>query len=202
VPSIASLWELNQVRRLLRETEGQRLLALPRRSPHLPTPADGYVQLETSHTVGELVEKFGRTCEHSAVRTAPDYLFSHQTDEGDFRDIYGTQYSPNYSAAFMELLIKAGYAHDDRIAQGFQWLLRIRQRDGGWAIPLRTVGAKLDSLMMKDDPVQPDRSKPFSCLVTGVVVRAFAAHERRRAWSAAMKAGTLLASRFSTRRVS
>jgi len=54
--------------------------------------------------------------------------------------------------------------------------------------PGRTVGAKLDSLMMKDDPVQPDRSKPFSHLVTGVVVRAFAAHERRQASSAAMKA--------------
>ena len=163
--------------------------------------ADSYDQLETYRTVGELVEKFGMTCDHSAVRIAADYLFSHQTDEGDFRGIYGTQYSPNYSAAIMELLIKAGYARDDRIAQGFQWLLHIRQRDGGWAIPLRTVGAKLDSLMMKDDPVQPDRSKPFSHLVTGVVVRAFAAHERRRASSAAMKAGTLLASRFFRRDV-
>jgi len=54
--------------------------------------------------------------------------------------------------------------------------------------PLRTTGAKLDSLMMKGDPVQPARSKPFSHLVTGVVVRAFAAHERRRASSAAMNA--------------
>ncbi len=111
------------------------------------------------------------------------------------------RYSPNYSAAILELLIKAGYARDDRIAQGFHWLLHIRQRDGGWAIPLRTVGAKLDSLMMKDDPVQPDRSKPFSHLVTGVVVRAFAAHEQRRPSSAAMKAGTLLASRFFRRDV-
>jgi len=78
----------------------------------------------------------------------------------------------------MELLIKAGYASDERIARGFQWLLYIRQRDGGWAIPLRTAGAKLDSFATKDDPIQPDRSKPFSHLVTGVVVRAFAAHER------------------------
>jgi hypothetical protein len=101
----------------------------------------------------------------------------------------------------MGLLIKAGYARDDRIARGFQWLLHIRQRDRGWAIPLRIVGVKLDSLMMKDNPVQPDRSKPFSHLVTGVVVRAFAAHERRRASSAAMKAGTLLASRFFRRDV-
>jgi hypothetical protein len=158
-------------------------------------------QLETYRIVGELVEKFEMTRDHSAMRQATDYLFSHQTNEGDFRGIYGTQYSPNYSAAIMELLIKAGYAHDERIAQGFRWLLHIRQRDGGWAIPLRTAGSKLDSLMIKGDTVQPDRSKPFSHLVTGVVVRAFAAHERRRASSAAMKAGTLLASRFFRRDV-
>jgi hypothetical protein len=64
------------------------------------------------------------------MRQAAEYLFSHQTNEGDFRGIYGTQYSPNYSAAIMEFLIKAGYARDERIAQGFQWLLHIRSVTG------------------------------------------------------------------------
>jgi squalene cyclase len=143
---------LNEVRRLLRRQKDNG--AWPYRGARRTylRSADNYDQLETYRTVGELVEKFGMTRDHSAVRIAADYLFSNQTDEGDFRGIYGTQYSPNYSAAIMELLIKAGYARDDRIAQGFHWLLHIRQRDGGWAIPLRTVGAKLDSLMMKDDP--------------------------------------------------
>ncbi len=72
--------------------------------------ADNYDQLETYRMVGELVEKFGMTRDHSAMRQAAEYLFSYQTNEGDFRGIYGTQYSPNYSAAIMELLIKAGYA--------------------------------------------------------------------------------------------
>jgi hypothetical protein len=40
----------------------------------------------------------------------------------------------------MEILIKAGYDRDPRVTQGFRWLLAARQRDGGWAIPLRTVG--------------------------------------------------------------
>jgi len=201
VPSIASLWELNEVRRLVRKQKDNGSWPYRGARRTYLRSADNYDQLETYRMVGELVEKFGMTRDHSAMRQAAEYLFSHQTNEGDFRGIYGTQYSPNYSAAIMEFLIKAGYARDERIAQGFQWLLHIRQRDGGWAIPLRTVGEKLDSFMMKGDPVQPDRSKPFSHLVTGVVVRAFAAHERRRASSAAMKAGTLLASRFFRRDV-
>jgi len=129
VPSISVSLELNEVRRLLRNRR-ITLLAVPRRSPYLPALADSYDQLETYRIVGELVEKFGMTRDHSAMRQAAEYLFSHQTNEGDFRGIYGTQYSPNYSAAIMELLIKAGYSRDERIAQGFQWLLDIRQRDG------------------------------------------------------------------------
>jgi hypothetical protein len=167
---------LNEVRRLRKQKDNGAWPYCSARRSYLRA-ADNYDQLETYRIVGELVEKFGINRDHSAMRQAADYLFSHQTNAGDFRGICGTQYSPNYSAAIMELLIKAGYAHDERIAQGFRWLLHIRQRDGGWAIPLRTAGAKLDSLVMKGDTIQPDRSKPFFHLVTGVVVRAFAAHD-------------------------
>jgi hypothetical protein len=160
VPSIASLWELNEVRRLVRKQKDNGSWPYRGARRTYLRSADNYDQLETYRIVGELVEKFGMNRDHSAIRQAAEYLFSHQTNEGDFRGIYGTQYSPTYSAAIMELLIKAGYTRDERIAQGFQWLLNIRQRDGGWAIPLRTAGAKLDSFMMKGDPVQPDRSKP------------------------------------------
>jgi hypothetical protein len=200
VPSARSLWELNEVQTLLRKQkdDGSWRYPGPRRT-HVRS-GDNYDQLETYRIVGQLVEKFGMVRDHSAVRRAAEYLFLHQTNEGDFRGIYGTQYSPNYSAGIMELLIKAGYARDERIAQGFEWLLDIRQRDGGWAIPLRTVGAKLNSFT-KGATVQPDRSKPFSHLVTGVVLRAFAAHEQHRASSAARNAGALLPSRFFRRDV-
>jgi len=110
VPSIASLWELNQVRRLLRKQKDNGSWPYRGARRTYLRSAESYDQLETYRTVGELVEKFGMTCDHSAVRIAADYLFSHQTDEGDFRGIYGTQYSPNYSAAIIELLIKASYA--------------------------------------------------------------------------------------------
>jgi hypothetical protein len=192
---------IKPVRRLLQKQKDNGAWSYPGARRTYLRSVDNYDQLETYRIIGELVEKFGMTRDHSALRQAAEYLFSRQTDEGDFRGIYGTQYSPNYSAAIMELLIKAGYARDKRIEHGFQWLLRLRQRDGGWAIPLRTTGAKLDAQTMNGDTVEPDRSKPFSHLVTGVVLRAFAAHKKRRASSAAHKAGTLLASRFFRRDV-
>jgi hypothetical protein len=72
----------------------------------------------------------------------------------------------------------------------------MRQDDGGWAIPLRTVGMDWREAWQRPAPVQPDRSKPFSHMVTGMVLRAFAAHPVRRASPEAQEAGALLASRF------
>jgi hypothetical protein len=159
-----------------------------------------YNQLETLRILGLLIGLYGFTREHEAVRNAAYFLFSFQTSEGDFRGIYGDQYTPNYSAAIMELLTKAGYHEDPRIEKGIKWLLKMRQDDGGWAIPMRTLSSK-DSLtliqaMKRKTPVEPDRSKPFSHLVTGVVLRAFAAHPKYRGASAAKHAGELLKSRF------
>jgi hypothetical protein len=49
---------------------------------------------------------------------------------------------------------------------------------------------------MSGPTFEPDSSKPFSHLVTGVVLRAFAAHEKYRRSTDARVAGKLLASRF------
>ena len=155
-----------------------------------------YNQIETYRIVGELVEKYGFTNHNNALRNAADFLFSFQTQEGDFRGIYGNQYSPNYSAAIMELLIKSGYQNDLRIAKGFCWLLSCRQNDGGWAIASRTRNVKLNDFLFQEETMQPDRTKPFSHLVTGVVLRAFAAHPKYRQLDEAKAAGNLFASRF------
>jgi hypothetical protein len=96
----------------------------------------------------------------------------------------------------MELLIKAGYAEDPRIEEGFQWLFSVRQNDGGWAVPIRTAAIKLNTGIFKMATLKPNTLKPFSYLVTGVVLRAFAAHEKYRHSEAARAAGELLASRF------
>ena len=137
--------------------------------------------------------------EHPAISRAAEYVFSRQTEVGDFRGILGNQYTPYYSAALMELLIKAGYQSDRRIDKGFRWLLSVRQDDGGWALPLRTVGEKLSAEVMRSPTIEPDRSKPFSHLITGVVLRAFAAHDGYRKTNDARAAGRLLQSRFFKR---
>jgi hypothetical protein len=157
-----------------------------------------YNQLETYRNLRVLVEKYGFYRTHHSIEEAVGFLFGFQTDEGDFRGIYGSQYTPNYSAAIMEILVKAGYGKDKRIQKGLEWLLSVRQDDGGWAIPIRTRGEKLDIITArhKGAPIQPDRYKPSAHLVTGIVLRAFASHPVYRNCIEARKAGDLLKSRF------
>jgi hypothetical protein len=122
-------------------------------------------------------------------------LFSYQTEEGEFRGIYGNQYSPNYSASITEFLIKAGY-DGVKIEKSLDWLLSMRQDDGGWAIPLRTRNRELDALNDKKT-IEPDRTKPLSHLITGIVLRPFsllAPYKRK-----VKNAGMHLADRVSTR---
>jgi hypothetical protein len=110
------------------------------------------------------------------------------------------QYATYYTGAILALLIEAGYVDDPRIDKGIQWLLEMRQDDGGWSIPLITH--KLDRATQYHltsefaDPIEPDRSKPFSHNATGMVIRAFAAHSEHRKSEAARTAAQLLKSRF------
>lgn len=158
-----------------------------------------YDLLETYRQLGVLVEKYGLTKTHPAMERAARFLFSFQTEAGDFRGIYGRQYSPNYSAAITELLIKAGYGPSPRISRAMRWLLAMRQADGGWALPLRTRGRSLDVVAMGHETLEPDRSKPSANLITGIVLRALAAHERYRSSPAMKQAGNLLKTRFFKR---
>jgi hypothetical protein len=85
------------------------------------------------------------------------------------------------------------------LKRGFQWLLSMRQDDGGWAIPLRTTGLVSFTGVLQKATIQPNRAKPFSHLVIGIVLRAFAAHAKYRSSKEAKEAGGLLASRFFRR---
>jgi hypothetical protein len=192
---VSRLWELPEVAKLLRRQREDGSWKYPGGNEEIRSRSD-YDQLETYRMLGLLVEKYGLDRKHDAMTPAAEFLFSFQTAEGDFRGIYGNQYTPNYSAGIMELLIKAGYAKDPRITAGFDWLLAIRQDDGGWAIPLRTRGQKLNVFAMRTAPMEPDRARPFSWLATGVVLRAFAAHPRYRWRKEAKQAGELVLSRF------
>jgi|GEM_PF-118674 len=195
---VRTLWELEGAARLLRRQAPDGSWQFASNMPGVDYGED-YTQLETFRRMGQLIEVFGLDRSHPALERAAEYLFGCQTSEGDFRGIYGRQYATTYTGAIAELLVKAGYAEDPRLEKCFEWLLYMRQEDGGWAIPLRTVGLELRHSMGKGRVAEPDRSKPFSHLVTGMVLRAFAAHPVWRRSEAALRAGHLLASRFFER---
>ena len=167
---IEELWTLPRVGRIVGKQQSDGSWIYPNKKASLRSPTN-YNQYQTYKTIAELVEFYGLNKKHEAIKNAAEYLFSFQTEEGEFRGIYGNQYSPNYSASITEFLIKAGY-DGARIEKSLDWLLRMRQNDGGWAIPLRTRNRDLGALNEKET-IEPDKTKPFSHLITGIVLRPF-----------------------------
>ncbi len=194
---VERLWQLPGVRTILQKQ-------LPDgswpRTGELKHPAINYGLIETWRHFRFLVEQYGFTRQHPAARRAAEFLFSCQTDEGDFRGMLANQYATYYSGAILALLIQAGYADDPRVEHCFQWLLSMRQSDGGWSIPMithkldRETQYRLSSQYA--EPIQPERSKPFSHNATGMILRAFAVHPEYRHSEAARMAAGLLKSRF------
>jgi len=186
-----SLWELPEAIQITRKQQNDGFWKYPDGNPHIRS-SENYDQIETFRNLGYLVESFGFNKSNPVIAKAANFLFRFQTDAGDIRGILGNQYAPYYTAAMIELLIKAGYTKDKHIDRAFKWLTSIRQDDGGWAIPLRTVNRKLDAIAMESKTLEPDRSKPYSHMVTGIVLRAYAAHEHYRVAPEAKQAGKLL----------
>jgi hypothetical protein len=179
---VQELWNLKKAQNILSRQKPDGGWEYPNPRERI-RKKEHYDLLETFRQLGFLVECFGFDRRHPAIGRAKDFVFQYQAEEGDIRGVYWNQYSPNYSAGFLELLIKAGYGDDWRVLRGLEWLLSVRQDDGGWVIPMRTVRNKLMSEKNYGPPLQPDRSRPFSYMVTGVVIRAFAHHrdyENRR----------------------
>ncbi|MAT41399.1 MAG: hypothetical protein CL609_03585 [Anaerolineaceae bacterium] len=197
VGSVHSLWDLPAAQKILKKQKSDG--SWPRSGEQKHT-AINYSLIETWRFFRFLVEKYEFTREHPQAEKAAEYLLSCQTDAGDIRGFLANQYATYYTGAIMALLIKAGYANDFRIRKGFDWLLTMRQDDFGWTVPLithkfdRETQYRLTSEFAK--PVEPDRTKPFSHNWTGMVLRAFAAHEIYRKSEAAIKAANLLKSRF------
>lgn len=194
----AVLWDLRIPQSILRKQNNDGSWPYPTKKA---SATMDYDQLETYRQIGFLVEMFGFDREHPSIAKAAEYIFSNQSNKGDFRGIYANQYSPNYTGALIELLIKAGYSNDKRVLKVFAWLEDTRQDDGGWALALRTQGHNLDVIYTKSEQVELDRSKPFSHLITGVVLRAFAAHPEYRNSVTAKTATRLLVSRLFERDV-
>lgn len=104
---VDSLWTLPQVAKVLRKQREDGSWKYPGGKPDLRS-RENYEQLQTYKVLMDLVGKYGFTREHPALKKAAEFLFTFQTEEGDLRGIYRDQYTPNYTAAITELLIKAG----------------------------------------------------------------------------------------------
>jgi hypothetical protein len=196
VGPIEGLWELPQARRLVNKQQVNGSWRYPGK-PDQPASGTNYHLLETYRSLRLLVEMYGFQREHPALARAAEYIFSCQMKEGDIRGILGNQYMPYYHGAMLELLIKAGYAGDGRTEKALQWLLSMRQADGGWIIPAQHVpaGQKNDQFW-PGPPLPPDRSRPHSHLATGMVLRAFAAHPDFRRHPEIIAAGRRLKERL------
>jgi hypothetical protein len=197
VEPIDRLWQLPEALKILEQQQADG--SWIRRGERKDT-AINYHLIETWKHFRFLVQMYGFAKENPCAHRAAEYLFSCQTEEGDIRGMLANQYATYYTGAIMSLLIEAGYEDDARIEKGFRWLLSMRQDDGGWSVPMITH--KLDRkrwLALSSqyfEPVQPNRSKPFSHGATGMILRAFAAQKRYRQSEAARTAAGLLAARF------
>lgn len=168
---------------------------------HQPHWERTYCIVETLRSAFRLYN-YGCNYQEANVQKAIQFLFSTQSEEGDFRGAYLNEYAPTYHALTLELLCLYGLDKDQRTQKGFRWLINSRQDDGGWVIPYRTIDReRLTSrynieAQLKLDPVKPDKSQPFSHLVTGMVLRSLVASPTWRHSREAREAGELLLSRF------
>lgn len=196
VPSVEDLWDLSETQHLLAKQRADGSWKYPG-STKKYEDQQNYALLETFRNLRILVDKYEFTREQSAIQDAASYVFSCQTEEGDIRGILGNQYMPYYHGAILGLLVEAGYLEDEEIRLGLDWLLFMRQEDGGWLIPAQTVPSKeRTSEFWIGSPIPPDRSQPLSHLATGMALRAFSAHPDYRQLPEVSAAGNALKSRF------
>jgi len=196
VKPINALWQLPGANQVLKKQRDNGSWKYPGKI-YDSVPNQNYFLLETYRNLRILVEVYGLTIDHIALQKSAEFVFSCQTDEGDIRGILGNQYIPYYHGAISELLIKAGYGEDPRLKMGLDWLLSMRQDDGGWIVPTQLVPSKERTRQYwQSNPLPPDKSKSHAHLATGMVLRAFAAHPEYRDRPEVIRAGEALKSRI------
>jgi len=169
---------------------------------------EGHPRWEKSYYIVDTLKNmfklhnFGCTLKDEGIKKAIKFVFSTQSKAGDFRGAYLNEYAPTYHALSLEVLCLLGHDKDEKIQKGFRWISNNRQDDGGWVIPYRTIDQEQlknrynYEAQLKLEPIKPDKSRPFSHLVTGMVLRALAASPTWSKSKEARKAGQLLLSRF------
>ncbi len=169
---------------------------------------EGHPRWEKSYYIVDTLKNmfklynFGCTLKDEGIKKAIKFVFSTQSKAGDFRGAYLNEYAPTYHALSLEIVCLLGHDKDEKIQKGFRWISNNRQNDGGWVIPYRTINQEQlknrynYEAQLKLEPIKPDTSRPFSHLVTGMVLRALAASPKWSKSKEARKAGQLLLSRF------
>jgi hypothetical protein len=196
VDPVDSLWELPEPTRLVKKQRGDGSWKYPGKTIH-PEYGTNYFLLQTFKTLRVLVDNYDFNKSHPAIQKATKYLFSCQTPEGDIRGIIGNQYMPYYHGTLLALLVKAGYTEDPRVIKGLDWLLAMRQEDGGWIVPAQLVPAKEKTgEFWKGKPLPPDRAQPHAHLASGMALRGLAAHPDYRQRTEVIAAGAALKGRF------
>jgi hypothetical protein len=196
VDLVSSLWQLPEVIKICQHQKNDGSWRYPGQASRMDSPTN-YSLLETFRQLGILVGIYGMDRDHPAIQAAAEYVFSCQTEEGDIRGILGNQYMPYYHGMLLEILTKVGYANDKQLIKGLEWLLTVRQDDGGWIIPAQAVPARQKTeAFWHSPPTPPLRSLPSSHIATGMVLRSFAAHPGYRRHPATIQAATLLKQRF------
>jgi hypothetical protein len=197
---IEDIWNLTEVKKSLRAQRSDGSWGSSKKANDSGT---NYSLIETWKAFRFLIEQFQLTKKHDGVENASEYLFSCQSNEGDIRGILANQYAPYYTGAILYLLIKAGYQDDSRVKKGLEWLLKMRQHDGGWVIGSPGLinrnwkeVYKLTSEWTEEPARDFDWSKPFSAAGTGMVLRAFSVHPLYKKSSECLKAAFLLKSKL------
>ena len=197
VESKTVLWQLPEAKKILNKQLSDGSWSRPGEKKYA---AINYNLIETWRQLRYLIGQYDFTCEHPQIQKAAEFVFSCQTEAGDIRGFLANQYATYYTGAMLALLIQAGYEDDPRVEKGLQWLLKMRQDDHGWTIPILT--RYLDGVTQYrvtseyTEPIEPDRSQPFSHNWTGMILRAFVAHPDYRHSETVVKAAELLKSRF------
>jgi len=199
VPPIKVIWELYEPQKIIKKQspDGSWPGSVKK---HTIYPENHAQLVATFKEFRTLIERYRFTRESVSIGRAADYLFTFQTHEGDIRGFIGNQYATYYTGYILALLIQAGYADDPRVERGIKWLLKMRQDDGGWTVPIGTHyfdGKTMNRLTSSyAKPGEPDRTQPFSHNWTDMVLRAFAAHPLYRKSEEARFAAKLLKSQF------
>jgi len=161
----------------------------PAKPPEKALGSDKFASVLATCRALERLAEFGLDASEPAVRAAAEFVLTTQAKDGGFAPLAigekkaekGKLVAVHFQGWALASLCRVGLDADERVAEGFKFLLQWRQADGGWA----WRGVRSDS-----------SARPSSHLITGMALRAFAASPSRRTSREARRAAELLATRF------